>query len=44
MNKDKRQENYDRFQTDDKIKIFISNIKSSRRIFRHPSNGSYNSK
>lgn len=29
MNKDKRQENVDRFQNDDKIKIFIGNIKAA---------------
>jgi SWI/SNF-related matrix-associated actin-dependent regulator 1 of chromatin subfamily A len=29
MNKDKRQENVDRFQTEDKIKVFIGNIKAA---------------
>jgi SWI/SNF-related matrix-associated actin-dependent regulator of chromatin subfamily A-like protein 1 len=29
MNKDKRQENVDRFQNDDKIKVFIGNIKAA---------------
>jgi SWI/SNF-related matrix-associated actin-dependent regulator 1 of chromatin subfamily A len=29
MNKDKRQENVDRFQSDDKIKVFIGNIKAA---------------
>jgi SWI/SNF-related matrix-associated actin-dependent regulator 1 of chromatin subfamily A len=29
MNKDKRQENVDKFQTDEKIKIFIGNIKAA---------------
>jgi SWI/SNF-related matrix-associated actin-dependent regulator of chromatin subfamily A-like protein 1 len=29
MNKDKRQENVDRFQNDDKVKVFIGNIKAA---------------
>jgi SWI/SNF-related matrix-associated actin-dependent regulator 1 of chromatin subfamily A len=29
MNKDRRQENVDRFQNDDKIKVFIGNIKAA---------------